>query len=286
MTDKTGSMDVVAAVVAFVELRGVRVDDPIVLQATNNVVVWLSPSEIVAKIAINSNRASDELLAVRKLHASGAPVIPPAPMLGDVVHRVDGHDVTFWTYVPQDTASSPSSRAVATALAALHSVMNDPPTRGDLRLPSFDAPILDTMASLDRESFAPELKSPDRVVLRHALNDGQRLLADRSKWQVIHGSPHRFNILIADDTPVFIDFETLAVGPVEWDLAHLEPDVRTHYPGPIDAQLLTSLRILVSAMTSAQCWHSIDRGPDMRAHAEHHLEIVRVAHSEKLARPT
>jgi hypothetical protein len=39
--------------------------------------------------------------------------------------------------------------------------------------------------------------------------------------------------------------------------------------------LLTSLRAVVSAMTSAQCWDSLHRGADMREHAEHHLSIVR-----------
>jgi hypothetical protein len=35
--------------------------------------------------------------------------------------------------------------------------------------------------------------------------------------------------------------------------------------------------LVVSAMTSALCWEGIDRGEDMRSHAEHHLAVVRAA---------
>jgi len=52
---------------------------------------------------------------------------------------------------------------------------------------------------------------------------------------VIHGSPHPYNVLLADGEPRFIDFEATCIGPVEWDLAHTSPDTVHHYTGAVDA---------------------------------------------------
>ena len=94
---------------------------------------------------------------------------------------------------------------------------------------------------------------------------------------VLHGSPHRMNILSMRGAPVFIDLETIQRGPIEWDLAHLEPAVADLYPGPNDEDLLATCRTVVSAATATWCWDASERGPDMRAHAEHHLAVVQAA---------
>jgi hypothetical protein len=36
------------------------------------------------------------------------------------------------------------------------------------------------------------------------------------------------NILVVAGCPRFIDFETVQVGPIELDIAHLEPEVASH----------------------------------------------------------
>jgi hypothetical protein len=55
-----------------------------------------------------------------RLTVLGAPVVPPAGVLGAVVHRVRERDVTFWRYTPQHDVVSPSSDAIAVALLELH----------------------------------------------------------------------------------------------------------------------------------------------------------------------
>jgi hypothetical protein len=84
------------------------------------------------------------------------------------------------------------------------------------------------------------------------------------------------NIVAVDGLPRFIDLETIQLGPVEWDLAHLESEVATHYPGTYEDEVLAACRTAVSATTSTWCWDALHRGPDMRAHAEHHLAQVRL----------
>ena len=77
--------------------------------------------------------------------------------------------------------------------------------------------------------------------------------------------------------PMFIDFETVCYGPVEWDLCHLDSSVTRQYPPACNLEALSLARLVVSAMTSALCWEGLDRGEDMRSHAEHHLAVVRGA---------
>ncbi|HKE33904.1 MAG TPA: phosphotransferase [Candidatus Acidoferrum sp.] len=55
--------------------------------------------------------------------------------------------------------------------------------------------------------------------------------------RLIHGSPHRQNVLLADGEPRFIDFETVCVGPIEWDLAHLAPEVAVGYGEALNKRL-------------------------------------------------
>jgi hypothetical protein len=82
------------------------------------------------------------------------------------------------------------------------------------------------------------------------------------------------NILMDEGAPVFVDLETVQRGPVEWDLAHLDPEVAVRYPAPYDDHVLAACRIAVSATTSTWCWDALHRGPDMRMHAEYHLAQV------------
>jgi tRNA A-37 threonylcarbamoyl transferase component Bud32 len=130
--------------------------------------------------------------------------------------------------------------------------------------------------ALDRPGFAPELADDDRRLLRRALTDGVGALTPTSAaGPIIHGSPHRMNIVVVNGSPRFIDFETVRRGCHEWDLAHLELAVADHYRGAVDIEVLERCRRLVSAMTATWCWDGLTRGPDMRHHAEHHLETVR-----------
>lgn len=91
---------------------------------------------------------------------------------------------------------------------------------------------------------------------------------------MIHGSPHPYNVLVVDEEPRFIDFETTCIGPVEWDLAHTSPDTVRHYAGSVDSSLLETCRDLVRVKTAAWCWADAHRG-DLRYHAETHLAALK-----------
>jgi hypothetical protein len=60
-------VDVITPVADLVRSCGFDVHQPVSLRSTNNVVVWLSPSLIVAKISKEHDRAGRELAVVREL---------------------------------------------------------------------------------------------------------------------------------------------------------------------------------------------------------------------------
>jgi hypothetical protein len=269
-------VDVIASVVVLARKLGLVVEEPVALRSTNNVLAWLRPSMVVAKISSRAGMAANELAIAKALSSVGAPVVPPASDVGDRLHRVAERDVTFWRYEPQDQTSSASSMSIAMALFDLHGALST--LASMLSPPTFDIQIIDAIHFLDNQDFAPELQVEDRYFLRQALNSGRETLAQiHDTHRIIHGSPHGMNILVVAGEPRFIDFETVQVGPLEWDLAHLEPEVADHYPAPLDVDTLAVCRLMVSATTSTWCWAGLERGPDMRSHAEHHLAAVRSA---------
>lgn len=271
-------MDTVAAVVRFVRGQGLMVDEPVMLRSTNNVVAWLAPSDVVAKISYGGGHLRDEFAVALALQSLEAPIVYLHPLVGRDVHKIAGCDVSFWVHLSQEDAPAVSSDELATGLATLHQLLSGLVGSSGLVFPSIGVGIATTLMSLADPTYAPELRASDRVLLRDALSD---LTADLpgQRRQVIHGSPHRFNVLSRSGRARFIDFETVSRGPVEWDLAHLEPAVAENYPNDVDTELLARCRTAVSAATAVHCWNALDRGPDMRWHAEHHLALVRANRS-------
>lgn len=69
----------IAAALAVAGRLGLRVDTPVLLHQSNNVVAWLAPSPIVVKVGVGHyDRISDELDAGACLASLGAPVVGPA----------------------------------------------------------------------------------------------------------------------------------------------------------------------------------------------------------------
>jgi hypothetical protein len=100
-------MEPVAAAATMAAKLDLAVEDPSPLRSTNNVVVWLRPTPVVAKIAVTGhNQLGFELRVAAALDAAGAPVVSPSSLVPPVVHQLDGRDMTFWTYHHQsgDTA--------------------------------------------------------------------------------------------------------------------------------------------------------------------------------------
>jgi hypothetical protein len=84
--------------------------------------------------------------------------------------------------------------------------------------------------------------------------------------RVLHGSPHDANMLSIDGQPLFIAFETVAVGPLDsLPTASRRADAR-HLPDP-----------RLSAQVAIWCWAGAARSPELRWHATHRLAAVKRA---------
>ena len=254
--------------------HGLDVGVPVSLRSTNNLVAWLRPSSVVAKVSRDSHASSRELQIATFLAAVGAPVVPPIEIGVAQPVSVAGRWATFWHYVADEGAATGAQ--VAASLDALHAGLARAPGRTTF------APCWRRLESavvlLGGSELSGRLTGSDRSLLRQALLDGIDVLTSLSDPpHVLHGSPHRFNILVTGGTAVFTDFETVELGPLEWDLAHLEQEVTACYPADLDEDRLRICRTALSAATSTWCWHGIDRGPDVRVHAAQHLEMVRRA---------
>ena len=167
-------MNAVEAAVRMAEQFGLRVEKPVLLRSTNNVVAWLRPSSVVAKIGVGHRRGfSTEVAVAWELSALGAPVVPLASEIPAAVHVLDDFTISFWRYYPQPLDVDIPAGQVAAALLHLHTTSAQLSAELRATLPSYRA-------------------------------------------ELIHGSPHPYNLLLVDGAPRFIDFETTCIGPVEW----------------------------------------------------------------------
>lgn len=251
---------------------GVEVEEPVLLQDTNNIVFWLAPSPVVAKVGSGQpDRLERELNIAIALEDASAPVVGPSRLIPRAVHHRQGYRISFWRYVSESGVDLPA-RPVASALGVLHAALAR--IEGTGELPAFSEELDLVEGRLHDPRFAPALGDADRQLLFGALEVST---PHETLSLVLHGSPHRFNILNARGSPSFIDFETVCRGPIEWDLAHLEPAVAEAYPGTIDSQRLARCRLAVSAKTAAWCWDQAAHNEEMRQHALHHLGLIREA---------
>lgn len=137
---------------------GVRCDAPDVLAGRANVVVWLRPAPVVARVptmtAIMRHGALDalarEIAVARYLSEAGAPVVPPSTDPPAGPHVRDGVAVTLWPYRRVDPGRAPTPDRFGRMLRELHAAMAAYPGR----LPYLGTPYTD-IASLLSAGPAP-----------------------------------------------------------------------------------------------------------------------------------
>jgi len=131
-----------------------------------------------------------------------------------------GCSVALWHYLPQDRPISAGD--IAAPLLALHSVPSPPVA----------LPELDPLGAIHRSILASRIISDSErgTLLRHwaRLVDLVPGLRYASGARLIHGDPQHRNTLWDRRTglPVLCDWESAAVGHVEWDLVTIEVHCR------------------------------------------------------------
>jgi Ser/Thr protein kinase RdoA (MazF antagonist) len=200
----------------------------------------------------------------------GAPVAQPLLATRPVLDVVTGLTVTLWHRLGEDRTMTPDARTLGASLRELHSLL----AKCKIELPDFREELWRARRALDDESALTVLPPADRELLREVFDTLMPDLDARQfRRRPLHGEPHDGNRLLTPDGLRWIDLERTCLGPLEWDLAFLPNDVR-HSFEEIDPDLLHLLSLLNSGRVATWCCMRA-HFPQMRWHAEHHLEILR-----------
>jgi len=127
---------------------GVACDEPVVLADGANVIVHLSPSPVVAKVAASTLAVRPDAAAWLQreldiasfLGGAGAPVLAPSPEVPAIVHRGGGLIMSFWTYVRPAGAGLPDENVIGSMLRDLHAVLRSYPATQPVLAPLGDIP--------------------------------------------------------------------------------------------------------------------------------------------------
>lgn len=265
------------AAVRIAAAYGVRSDAPVVLKDSNNTVVHLAPSAVVAKVATSTLRkqhASNlehELSVALHLARAGAPVVPPSAELPPAVHRGEGLEVTFWQHCPGEVREEIDRDELVAAVGEFQAAFAG--YGGELR--PFTAKYEECRSLLEGGGLSPELSGDGRRVLRRVYEQ-LRAELETFRYECVpaHEEIHGGNVLWLAARPLLIDFESCCLAPREIDFLPFSEE-RLAALGPLDARLMETLRSLKSFCVAVWCWSQPDRAPEVREAAEYHLSRLR-----------
>ena len=153
----------VAAARSSAAALGLRVDDAVILQASNRLAVRLMPCDVLARVAYVACQASAEFEVelARRLAETASPVAALEPRVEPRAYVRDGFVITLWIYYEPASPRDVAPAEFAQALARLHGGMRqiDMPTR------HFTDRVADAQQLIDNRVRTPELVEADRELL-------------------------------------------------------------------------------------------------------------------------
>ena len=267
----------VTAAMSAASAVGLAVDDAVVLNDSNRLVVRLTPCDTVARVTPLTHHAGHHMSAERevelakRLAQTGSPVAALDARVEPRVFVLDGFKISMWTYYEPGESRMLAPTDYAQALERLH---------GGLRQVDFMSPhVMERVAAVEQDvasrDVTPDLADTDRALLADALRDLKGSIVNRRMpEQLLHGEPHRWNVLNTKSGPLFTDLENTARGPVEYDLAWVPPVVSDRYRDA-DQDLVSECRGLVLAMIAAYRWRHDDQHPSGRQSGAALLNVLR-----------
>jgi hypothetical protein len=236
-------------------------DGAIVVHNSNKAALRLLPCDIFARVApIGDEVARFEVELAQRLAACDVPVAALEPRVPPRVYERDGFAITLWTYYEPVEPRAVSPADYANALERLHAGMR----KVDVAAPHFTDRVAEAQQLVASRERTPALADADRALLRSTLRGSADAIGRRrAAEQLLHGEPHRGNVLRTKHGLLFVDLETCCRGPVEFDLAHVPGEVSESYSG-VDQRLVRECRRLVLAMVAAWRWDTSDQFPEGR----------------------
>lgn len=251
----------------------IKSDAPVLLKDSNNTVIHLAPSPVVAKVATSTLRKQNvsnlehELNVALHLAGLGAPIVPPSKELPPAVYRNRDLEVTFWQYCPGEIREQIDCPELITALKAFHTAFDS--YQGELKF--FTEKYRECYSLLDSDRLSPELSMADRRFLGQVYEHlCARLQTFDYECIPVHEEIHSGNILWTDTKPLLIDFESCCLAPREIDFLSFSETNLSAIPH-LDKRLMEILGFFKSFCVAVWCWSQPDRAPEVREAAEYHL---------------
>lgn len=204
-------------------------------------------------------------------------VLAPRPVAGPF-REDDGISVSLWEWLEHDPYVNPPERELGASLAELHAVL----ANYDADLPDVRDVIGEVAALAEQIREVAELRASADAFER-SLDSLMAALDRIDPWrtQALHGDTHAGNVVGVGDALVWIDYEDVCRGPVEFDLAcAIALGVRSTadadallegYGGEVDLKLLELMvdaRRLQLATLSAVLIATGHETPDRRARVD------------------
>src|SRR5215470_1750804 len=228
--------DEMRAVLAAVGRRvNIAVEHARLLHLHSNAIFALPAAGVVVRIATNPDafdQVTVSLRVTRWLADRGFPCVVPADVPGQPFVE-GGRVVSVWRYVP----TVPRPRAIATDLGRLLRALHDQPA-----LPEppgrFTDPLAGIANALDQH--------PDFLPSTHRRWLASRISQLRAAWHtlefphppgLIHGDAHPGNLMRTPTGRTILgDWDHVAIGPREWDLAQIQY-TRRRFGRPTDDEI-------------------------------------------------
>lgn len=251
----------------------IKSDAPVLLKDSNNTVIHLAPSPVVAKVATstlrkqNASNLEHELNVALHLADVGAPIVPPSAEIPPAIYRHKDLEVTFWQQCAGEIREEIDRSELVAALKRFHAAFAGYP--GALK--SFTEDYQDCYSLLNSDRLSQKLAPPDRQFLRQVYEHlSASLHAFDCECVPVHGEIHGGNVIWTDKEPLLIDFESCCRGPRELDFLFFSDRNLSVCPD-LDKQLMEILGDLRSFRVAVWCWSQPNRAPKVREAAEYHL---------------
>jgi hypothetical protein len=262
----------VAAAMSTASALALAVDDAIVVHNSNKLTVRMLPCDVLARVAPAAHQVAQlEVELAERLVETQSPVAALEPRVEPLVYERDGFVITLWTYYEPVPPREVSPADYAHALQQLHAGMR----KLDVTTPHFTDRVAQAQQLVASRDHTPALADADRQLVSNTLRRLSRAIRDRrAPEQLLHGEPHRSNVLTTKNGLLFVDLETCCRGPVEFDLAHVPQEVSERYPNA-DQGLLRECQTLVLAIVAAWRWDPSDQFPNGHRAARELLGALR-----------
>ncbi|WP_181781039.1 phosphotransferase enzyme family protein [Pseudonocardia pini] len=198
------------------EAVGLSSEDAELIRLGENAIFRAGQPPVIVRIARGPafrDSARKEVAVARWLEDEGIRAARVWSIKDEQPLEVDGSPVTFWEFLDGRRGSPDDIVSLAGILRDLHS-------RAVPR--SFDLSAEDILGRVLPRIESSPIPDDDRRYLTDLVTELREAVAGLSfplDVAVTHGDAHVQNLMVVDEQPILIDFERVAVGQPEWDLA-------------------------------------------------------------------